>query len=300
MTCPYYKRHPAGTQSKGLDMQDTGTLYIVATPIGNLADITFRAVDILRQCDLIMAEDTRHSRVLLEHYGVTTKVTALHEHNERARADSLVEKLRQGAKIALISDAGTPLISDPGYPLVRACREAGVNVVPIPGPSAVVAALSAAGLPTDRFMFIGFLAAKAGAREGQLQSLADEAATLVFYESPRRLLSSLQSMRDVFGSERDVVVAREVTKQFETFLYGSLSEVIERVAADSNQQRGELVVMLHGARRDAEAVPAAAESLLKSLSEHLPLKKAAAVVAEHYGLRKNQLYQLGLSWQQDS
>ena len=278
--------------------QEIGTLYIVATPIGNLADMTFRAVETLRQCDLIMAEDTRHSRVLLEHYAITTKVTALHEHNERARADGLVEQLREGAKIALISDAGTPLISDPGYPLVRACREAGVKVVPLPGPSAVITALSAAGLPTDRFMFIGFLAAKVGARESQLQDLADATATLVFYESPRRLLSTLESMQSVFGRSRDVVVAREVTKQFETFLYGSLAEVTEQVAADSNQQRGELVIMLHGARRDPEAVPAVAEALLRSLSTHLPLKKAAAVVAEHYGLRKNQLYQLGLSWQQ--
>lgn len=223
-------------------------------------------------------------------------MTALHEHNERARADSLVEQLRNGAKIALISDAGTPLISDPGYPLVRACRQAGVKVVPVPGPSAVITALSAAGLPTDRFMFVGFLPAKAGARESQLQNLADESATLVFYESPRRLLNTLEVMQSVFGEQRDVVVAREVTKQFETFLSGTLAEVTAQVAADSNQQRGEIVVMVHGARRDPEAVPAVAEALLKSLSEHLPLKKAAAVVAEHYGLRKNQLYQLGLSW----
>lgn len=278
-------------------MLDTGTLYIVATPIGNLADITFRAVEILQQCDLVMAEDTRHSRVLLEHHGVTTKLTALHEHNERARADAFVAQLKQGAKIALISDAGTPLISDPGYPLVRACRQAGVKVVPIPGASAVITALSAAGLPTDRFLFVGFLPAKVGARDTQLASLADESATMVFYESPRRLLDSLQAMQQNFGGERDAVVARELTKQYETFISGTLDDVVAEVQADANQQRGEIVIMVHGARRDPEAVPVAAENLLRDLSEYLPLKKAAAVVAQHYGLRKNQLYQLGLSWQ---
>lgn len=281
-------------------MQDSGTLFIVATPIGHLADITLRALEVLQQCDVIMAEDTRHSRVLLEHHGITSKVTALHEHNERARADSVVNQLRQGANIALISDAGTPLISDPGYPLVRACREAGVRVVPVPGPSAVITALSAAGLPTDRFLFVGFLAAKGGARDTQLQALADEPATLVMYESPRRLLDTLKAMASQFGAQRDVVVARELTKQFETFLYGSLEDVIAQVSEDSNQQRGELVIMVHGARRDPDAIPAQAEQLLRQLSTHLPLKKAAAVVAEHYKLRKNQLYQLGLSWQDDA
>lgn len=285
------------TQCKGLDMQSTGTLYIVATPIGNLQDITLRALDVLQSCDMIMAEDTRHSRVLLEQHGISNKVVALHEHNERAKADGLVAQLSQGAKIALISDAGTPLISDPGYPLVRACRQAGVAVVPVPGASAVITALSAAGLPTDRFMFIGFLAAKAGARQSQLSALMDEAATTVFYESPRRLLDTLNAMQDTMGPEREVVVARELTKQFETFLSGTLASVIEQVSMDSNQQRGEIVIMLHGARRDPDAVPAAAEQLLRLLSAQLPLKKAAAVVAEHYGLRKNQLYQLGLSWQ---
>lgn len=278
-------------------MQDSGTLFIVATPIGNLTDITLRALEVLQQCDLIMAEDTRHSRVLLEHHGIASKVSALHEHNERSRAESVVNQLRQSAKIALISDAGTPLISDPGYPLVRACRQAGVKVVPIPGPSAVITALSAAGLPTDRFLFVGFLAAKAGTRAGQLQALADETATLVMYESPRRLLDTLQAMAAAFGEQREVVVARELTKQFETYLSADLATVIAEVAADLNQQRGEIVIMVHGARRDPDAVPATAEQLLRQLSDHLPLKKAAAVVAQHYGLRKNQLYQLGLSWQ---
>lgn len=279
-------------------MQDSGTLFIVATPIGNLTDITLRALQVLQQCDLILAEDTRHSRVLLEHHGITSKVSALHEHNERSRAESVVNQLQQGAKIALISDAGTPLISDPGYPLVRACRQAGAQVVPIPGPSAVIAALSAAGLPTDRFLFVGFLAAKAGTRASQLHALADETATIVLYESPRRLLDTLHAMSEVFGAQREVVVARELTKQFETYLSGDLESLIAEVAADPNQQRGEIVIMVHGARRDPDAVPAAAEQLLRQLSDHLPLKKAAAVVAEHYGLRKNHLYQLGLSWQE--
>lgn len=279
-------------------MHQSGTLFIVATPIGNLTDITLRALDVLQRCDVIMAEDTRHSRVLLEHHGITTKVSALHEHNERARADGLVAQLQQGAKIALISDAGTPLISDPGYPLVRACRQAGVQVVPIPGASAVITALSAAGLPTDRFLFVGFLAAKAGTRATQLQALADETATMVMYESPRRLLDTLQAMTEIFGQQREVVIARELTKQFETYLSADLATLIEEVANDPNQQRGEIVIMVHGARRDADAVSAPAEQLLRQLSEHLPLKKAAAIVAEHYGLRKNQLYQLGLSWQE--
>lgn len=278
-------------------MHSSGSLYIVATPIGNLADITYRAVSTLQSVDLILAEDTRHSKGLLQHYGISTKVQALHEHNERARAASIVQKLSEGHSLALISDAGTPLISDPGYPLVNACRDAGIPVIPIPGPSAVISALSAAGLPTDRFLFVGFLAAKTGARDSQLTALADETATAVFYESPRRLIDTLNAMAQAFGPERQVVVAREITKQFETFLRGSLEAVIEQVNADRNQQRGELVVMVHGARRDPEAVPVAAELLLRRLIDDLPLKKAAAIVAEHYGLRKNHLYQLGLSWQ---
>lgn len=271
-----------------------GTLYIVATPIGNLGDITYRAVDVLNKVDLIVAEDTRHSRPLLDHYGVQTPISAVHEHNERQRSESLIRRLQGGDTIALISDAGTPLISDPGYPLVRACREAGVRVVPVPGASAVVAALSASGLPTDRFLFIGFLAPRTAARTSQLEALREQSATLVFYESPRRILDTLHDLLAVFGSEREAVLAREVTKQFETFLSGSLASLIEQVKGDSNQQRGELVLMVRGAKQDPNAVPVDATRLLADLTAHLPLKKAAAVVAKHYDLRKNQLYQWGL------
>lgn len=278
--------------------QSAGTLFIVATPIGNLADMTYRAVEILSSVERILAEDTRHSKVLLDHYGITIPVRAVHEHNERDVSAALVRELQNGQSMALISDAGTPLISDPGYPLVNACRQAGVRVVPVPGPSAVITALSASGLPTDSFTFVGFLAAKAGQRANQLNIYSRHPATLVFYESPRRLLDSLQTMADVFGAGRQAVIARELTKQFETFLSGTLAELIMQVSADSNQQRGELVVMVHGHRADKQALEPEAEALLRRLSHELPLKKAAAVVADIYGLRKNALYQQALNWQE--
>lgn len=279
-------------------MQQAGSLYIVPTPIGNLADITLRALEVLQFVDRIVAEDTRHSQVLLQHHGIQKPLSALHEHNEKQRIDQVLGWLRQGENIALISDAGTPLISDPGFPLVRACRAEGAAVVPLPGPCAAITALSAAGLPTDRFLFLGFLPAKAAAREAQLSALAGETGTMVLYESPRRLLSCLQSLQQVFGAEREVVVAREVTKQFETFLSGPLQDLIPLVEADRNQQRGEIVVMVHGYKADPDAIPLDAERLMKHLLTHLPLKRAAAVVAEHYGLRKNKLYQRGLEWQE--
>lgn len=278
--------------------QQTGVLYIVATPIGNLTDITYRAVEILSSVERILAEDTRHSKVLLEHYAISTPVRALHEHNERDVSARLVSELGRGKSMALISDAGTPLISDPGYPLVNACRQAGVKVVPIPGPSAVISALSASGLPTDSFTFIGFLAAKSGQRLNQLNAYNRHSATMVFYESPRRLVDSLTAMAEVFGSDRSAVVARELTKQFETFLMGSLRELIEQVTADTNQQRGELVIMVHGYRATKEEMSPEVEVLLRRLSQELPLKKAAAVAADIYGLRKNTLYQQALSWQE--
>lgn len=278
--------------------QQTGVLYIVATPIGNLTDITYRAVEILSSVERILAEDIRHSKVLLEHYAISTPVRALHEHNERDVSARLVSELGRGKSMALISDAGTPLISDPGYPLVNACRQAGVKVVPIPGPSAVISALSASGLPTDSFTFIGFLAAKSGQRLNQLNAYNRHSATMVFYESPRRLVDSLTAMAEVFGSDRSAVVARELTKQFETFLMGSLCELIEQVTADTNQQRGELVIMVHGYRATKEEMSPEVEVLLRRLSQELPLKKAAAVVADIYGLRKNALYQQALSWQE--
>ncbi|MCO4321453.1 16S rRNA (cytidine(1402)-2'-O)-methyltransferase [Aliidiomarina quisquiliarum] len=271
-----------------------GILYIVPTPIGNLADMTQRAQQVLAEVSAIAAEDTRHSRVLLDHYGIQTPMFALHEHNERQKAAALVKRLEGGDSIALISDAGTPLISDPGFPLVRACRAAGVQVVALPGPSAVITALSASGLPTDRFLYAGFLPAKQQARLTALTELLDEPATLVFYEAPRRIVDTLTAVVEVFGAERDVVVAREITKQFETYLVGTASEVLAQVQADPNQQRGEMVLIIAGAVRAADAIPAPALQLLATLSKELAPKKAAKIVAGHYGLRANELYRIGL------
>lgn len=268
-----------------------GTLYIVPTPIGNLGDITLRAIETLKNVDVIAAEDTRHSGVLLQHLGVQTRMWSVHEHNEREKADGLIEQLQSGKSIALISDAGTPLISDPGYPLVNACRAAGVPVVPLPGACAAITALSAAGLPTDRFLFAGFLPAKQQARLTALQQHQHESATLVFYEAPRRILETMQAVVDVFGPTRQVVIARELTKQFETFLNGSASEVLAQVTADSNQQRGEMVLMVAGAPKLSDGIPPEALQLLARLSVELPPKKAAKIVASHYNLSANELYQ---------
>lgn len=272
-----------------------GTLFVVATPIGNLGDMTPRGVEVLQQADLIAAEDTRHSRRLAEHFGIATPMLALHEHNERSVAARLVERLRQGESIALISDAGTPLISDPGYQLVRAAREAGVPVVPVPGASALVAALSVAGLPTDRFVFEGFLPPRQAARRKRLEALKDEPRTLVFYESSHRIVDSLNDLKDVFGPGRQALLARELTKAFETTLSASLGELHERVIADTNQQRGEFVIVVQGApAADAGTITPEAERLLSLLLEDLPAKKAAKLVARITGLNKRQLYETAI------
>ncbi|MDT7525930.1 16S rRNA (cytidine(1402)-2'-O)-methyltransferase [Pseudidiomarina sp. GXY010] len=272
-----------------------GCLYIVPTPIGNLADITERSVQTLRAVDAIAAEDTRHSGQLLQHLGIRNELFALHEHNERQRAEQVVERLLQGQSIALISDAGTPLISDPGYVLVQQCRAAGIKVVALPGACAFVTALSAAGLPTDRFAFEGFLPAKPQQRRKRLQGLLSDTRTLVFYESPHRIVDCLADFISEFGSERQLVLGRELTKTFETYLHGSIAEVQAQVLADSNQQRGEMVLVLAGAAAVAEEdVTPQALRTLTLLREHLPLKKAAALAAEIHGARKNNLYQLAL------
>ncbi len=276
--------------------QDTaGTLYIVPTPIGNLGDLSPRAQQVLSSVAAIAAEDTRHSRQLLQQFAIQNDVFALHEHNERERASRVIERLSSGDDIALISDAGTPLISDPGYVLVQQCRAAGVRVVALPGPCAITTALSAAGLPTDRFTFEGFLPAKPQQRRKTLTSLLDEPRTMVFYESPHRILHTLNDLQAVMGSERALVIGRELTKQFETYLSGTVAEVLQQVEADSNQQRGEFVVMLAGAPVQASGgdEQAALRTVLL-LRNHLPLKKAAACAAEIHGVRKNQLYQLAL------
>lgn len=274
-----------------------GTLYVVATPIGNLQDLTPRALEILRSVSLIAAEDTRHSARLLQHFGINTPTTACHDHNERDKSVRLVERLLAGDDLALISDAGTPLISDPGFHLVRQAREAGVRVCPVPGACALIAALSAAGLPSDRFAFEGFLPAKTQGRRQRLQALAGESRTWMVYEAPHRLLECLQDMLEVLGGERQVVLARELTKTFETIKGAPLAELVDWVAGDSDQQRGECVLVVEGApaRDDAEALDPAVERTLEVLLEELPVKQAAALAAKLTGVKKNRLYQLALS-----
>ncbi|WP_152220740.1 16S rRNA (cytidine(1402)-2'-O)-methyltransferase [Pseudomonas sp. SCB32] len=276
-----------------------GTLYVVATPIGNLDDISARALKVLADVALIAAEDTRHSVRLLQHFGIETPLAACHEHNEREQGGRFLTKLQAGEDVALISDAGTPLISDPGYHLVRQARAAGIQVVPVPGACALIAALSAAGLPSDRFVFEGFLPAKAAGRRGRLEALLEEPRTLIFYEAPHRVLECIEDMASIFGSERPALLARELTKTFETLRGLPLGELREFVAADSNQQRGECVLLVAGkpAPEGAEAVDAQTLRVLDLLLAELPVKRAAALAAEITGARKNQLYQIALERQ---
>jgi len=273
-----------------------GSLYVVATPIGNLDDISARALRILREVALIAAEDTRHSARLLQHFGIQTPLAACHEHNERDQGGRFLARLQAGEDVALISDAGTPLISDPGYHLVRQARAAGFAVVPVPGACALIAALSAAGLPSDRFIFEGFLPAKAAGRRARLEQVREEPRTLIFYEAPHRILECLQDMCEVFGDDRPALLARELTKTFETLQGLPLAELCEWVAADSNQQRGECVVLVAGwqAPEGEEAVSAEALRVLDLLLSEMPLKRAAALAAEITGVRKNVLYQVAL------
>ncbi len=274
----------------------TGILYIVATPIGNLNDITLRAIEVLKQVDVIAAEDTRHSKKLLEHYGIDTRLMAVHDHNENDRIHSLLGVLQGGASVALISDAGTPLISDPGFRVVRAMQQAGIEVVAIPGPCAAIAALSIAGLPTDRFLFVGFLPAKQKARQVALEALSAEQGTLVFYESPKRIVSALEDVALVLGEVRVVSVVKEITKAFETVKTGSVQEALAWLAEDERHRRGEFVLLVQGAPAHSGAVIDA--STLRALglaSEYMPLKKACALVSELTGLPKNALYEASLA-----
>lgn len=274
---------------------EPGRLYVVATPIGNLEDWSPRAVDVLKQVDLIAAEDTRHSGRLMAHFGIKTHMQAMHEHNERQRAESMVELLQRGQSIALISDAGTPLLSDPGFPLVRAVREAGLRVVPVPGVSALVTALSVAGLPTDRFRYEGFPPRQTGPRKALFESLQYAEQTLVFYEAKHRIQACLEDMVEVFGAERPAVLCRELTKQYETILDGSLAELNQRLQEDEEQRLGEFVVLLHGYEGEPRSeASVTAEKLLQALIKELPVKKAAAVAAEVLGERKNRMYELAL------
>lgn len=277
------------------DGEKAGVLYVVATPIGNRADISRRALEVLGKVAQVLAEDTRHSGALLRSLGITTPLLSLHEHNEQAQIDGVLARLREGHDLALISDAGTPLISDPGYRVVRAARQAGIAVVPVPGPSALITALSVAGLPTDRFVFEGFLPAKSAARRAQLQALAAEPRTLIFYEASHRIQECLADLAEIFGAQREAVIARELTKAFEQVQGGTLAELNAWLSADANRQRGEFVVLIAGAPPAEESeIDAAARRVLEILLRDLPVKQAAALAAEITGARKNALYQLAL------
>ena len=267
-----------------------GTLHVVATPIGNLGDLSPRALDTLRTVAAICAEDTRHTRQLLAHYGLERPLVALHEHNEEQLAEKLVALLLGGDSLALVSDAGTRLVSDPGFRLVRAARAAGIAVSPVPGACAFVAALSVAGLPSDRLVFEGFLPTKGNARRERLTPLAAETRTLAFYESAHRIEETLADMATIFGGERRAVVARELTKLFETVLDGTLSELHARVAADANQRKGEFVVLVTGAGEDEDARIVEGKRLYAKLGEHLPPSTAAKLAAELSGAPRKALY----------
>ncbi|WP_456311335.1 16S rRNA (cytidine(1402)-2'-O)-methyltransferase [Serratia proteamaculans] len=273
------------------------TLYIVPTPIGNLGDITQRALKVLASVDLIAAEDTRHTGLLLQHFAINARLFALHDHNEQQKAEVLLEKLREGQSIALVSDAGTPLINDPGYHLVRLCRESGIRVVPLPGACAAITALSAAGLPSDRFCYEGFLPAKSKGRCDTLRALEQEPRTIIFYESTHRLLDSLQDMVTVLGPERYVVLAREITKTWESIFGAPVGELLTWVLEDENRRKGEMVLIVEGYHVVEEALPVEALRTLALLQAELPLKKAAALTAEIHGVKKNALYKYALEQQ---
>jgi 16S rRNA (cytidine1402-2'-O)-methyltransferase len=281
-------------ENNQLNNEVAAKLYIVATPLGNMSDITYRAIEILKGVDLIAAEDTRHSGKLLSYYQISKPMFSLHDHNERQRGSVLIEKIKAGQSVALISDAGTPLISDPGYHLVNECREAGVDVVPIPGACAAITALSAAGLPSDRFSFEGFLPVKEKAKAEKLASLIEETQTMIFYESPRRIEDTVKHIINIMGAERKLVIARELTKMFESYYVLPAAEMLAWLNKDTNHCRGEFVLMVAGASKDQDVLSMEAIKTLTLLKKELPLKKAAAITAEIYNLKKNDLYKWGL------
>jgi len=278
-----------------------GKLYVVATPIGNLEDISARALRVLAEVDLVLAEDTRHSGVLLRHYGISTRLESLHEHNERSKVPRLLERLRGGASMALISDAGTPLLSDPGYALVSGAHDAGIVPVPVPGPSAVIAALSVSGLPTDRFCFEGFLPARAPARRQRLTALVAVEQTLVFFESSHRVVASLRDMCDLFGAARHACLARELTKRYETVRRASLGELVDWIERDPEQHKGELVILVGGS--DAPERASSTEEMRATMAlllEELPPARAARLAARLTGASRNELYRLARDLQGDA
>ncbi len=272
-----------------------GQLYVVATPIGNLGDLSPRARTILANVSCIAAEDTRHTRQLLQAFGIDRPLVSLHEHNEAAKSGELIDRLLSGESLALVSDAGTPLISDPGFDLIALARQRKITVIAVPGPCAAIAALSVAGLPTDRFLFEGFLPAKSTARRAHLQSLANETRTLVFYEAPHRVREVLADLASVLGAQRPASVSRELTKRFETTYSGSLSELADLATRDENFARGEIVIVVAGAtREESDAVALDAEQLLRALLEELSPAQAAKVAAKISGAKRNDLYSLAL------
>lgn len=271
-----------------------GNLYVVATPIGNLGDFSQRAIDVLKQVDLIAAEDTRHSKKLLHHFAINRTMVSCHEHNEQQQIPGFLDKLSRGKSIALLTDAGTPLVSDPGYRIVRAALGQGIKVVPVPGPCAAIAALSVSGLATDRFLFVGFPPGRQAACRAQLQSLAKETATLVLYESPRRLLSTLRSALVVFGPDRPTVVARELTKMHETVTHGRLQDVVDTVNSDSTWQKGELVLLFAGQESVVSIGDDEILNVLQPLLDELPLKQAVGLAVRITGARKNDVYEMAV------
>jgi len=273
-----------------------GTLYIVATPIGNLDDITFRAVSVLKSVDLILAEDTRHSKKLLNHLDISTPLRAFHDHNEREKTQSVIDELSAGKSIALISDAGTPLISDPGYVLVSEAKKAGLKVVPLPGPSALITALSGAGLASDNFTFFGFLPSKQTARTKVLQGLLSRTETSIFYESPKRILATMSDMLFVLGENREVCLAKELTKAFETINTGTIPGLIEYLTIDTNHQKGEFVILISGAdKTDNSAAEAELDTLLPILCAEMGASKAAKLAAKITGIDKKNCYQRAIN-----
>lgn len=276
----------------------TGVLFVVATPIGNLEDITERGRRVLTEVDLIAAEDTRHSKKLLLHLGITTPMSAYHDHNEHKAATGIIEQIKQGSNVALISDAGTPLIHDPGYQLVKMAHENEIKVVPVPGASAVITALSAAGLGTDRFIFEGFLPEKQTARRKHLQKLAGESRTLVFYEAPHRILAFVEDCVAIFGQDRQACIARELSKYYETIKNDTLANLLHWLEAYENQRKGEFVIVVQGSDEIFAGGEEEAIRILKILLPGNPLKQASTLAAEITGLKKNALYKLALDIQE--
>ena len=271
-----------------------GKLYVVPTPVGNLDDMTFRAIRVLKDADLVLAEDTRTSAQLLKHFNIATPLTTCHEHNESNKIDILIQRLLNGENLALISDAGTPLISDPGFKLVRAAQEHNIRVIPVPGACAAIAALSSVGLPSDRFSFEGFLPSRQSQRLSQLEKLKDETQTLIFYEAPHRILESVKDMAQVFGADRPVGFAREITKTFETIKKMTLAELVQFIEADHNQQKGEIVLVIGGATEEKDLEQEKLDQLLTRLLQDLSVKAASQLAADLTGIKKKVAYQRAL------